>query len=119
MYLRTTITTDIITEAKRTFVNSFMTSTGIPFNSLGKNKTPRIKKGIKNSSLFSIILGKYKYILILLLYVVTEIDKRMMKMFQCEVCKMNYIGKTMAERCEDWCRKNSSCNSEITMHAIK
>ena len=119
MYLRTTITTDIITEANRTFESSLVISEGIPLNNFGKDNTPKIKKGIKNSSLLSIILGKYKYILILLLYVVTEIDKRMMKMFQCEVCKMNYIGKTMAERCEDWCRKNSSCNSEITMHAIK
>ena len=50
---------------------------------------------------------------------VEEIDKRRMKLFQCGVCKFNYLEKTTAEKCEDWCKKHSSCNLEITRHAIK
>jgi len=30
-----------------------------------------------------------------------EVDKRRMKLFQCEVCKFNYIEKTMAEKYEE------------------
>jgi len=48
-----------------------------------------------------------------------EVDKRRMKLFQCEVCKFNYIEKTMAEKCEDWCKRHNSCNLEITKNAIK
>mgnify|MGYP001610396498 CR=1 FL=1 len=50
---------------------------------------------------------------------VVEIDKRRMKLFQCETCKMNYMEKTMAEKCEAWCKEHNSCNLEITNHAIK
>ncbi len=50
---------------------------------------------------------------------VVEISKRRMKLFQCEICKFNYAEKTMAEKCEDWCRKHNSCNLEITKNAYK
>ncbi len=37
----------------------------------------------------------------------------------CEICKLKYRSRKWAEKCEEWCRKNKSCNLEITSHAIK
>lgn len=39
--------------------------------------------------------------------------------FYCEACKLVYVDKNWAEKCEEWCKKNSSCNLEITEHSIK
>lgn len=39
--------------------------------------------------------------------------------FQCEECKFIYKNKEMAEKCEKWCKEHSSCNIEITQHAVK
>lgn len=39
--------------------------------------------------------------------------------YQCEVCGFKYREKQWAEKCEVWCRKNNSCNLEITQHSIK
>lgn len=39
--------------------------------------------------------------------------------YKCKECKMIYQDKILAEKCETWCRKNHSCNLEITKHAIK
>ena len=41
------------------------------------------------------------------------------KCSQCEECKMIYKNKKWAEKCEAWCKKNHSCNLEITKYAIK
>jgi len=38
-------------------------------------------------------------------------------LYQCEECKLHYKEKEWAEKCEVWCRKNHSCNLEITQHS--
>lgn len=40
------------------------------------------------------------------------------KYFICEECKFAYKEKEWARKCEEWCKKNHSCNIEITKHAI-
>lgn len=37
--------------------------------------------------------------------------------YQCKECKLVYKDKNWAEKCEEWCKKNRSCNLEITKHA--
>ena len=39
--------------------------------------------------------------------------------YYCEDCKLVYESIDWAEKCEDWCRENNSCNVEITSHSIK
>lgn len=41
------------------------------------------------------------------------------KYYECEECKLVYEDRKWAEKCEKWCKKNKSCNIEITKHAIK
>ncbi len=41
------------------------------------------------------------------------------KLFVCEECELLYKDKHWAKKCENWCKKNKSCNLEITKHAIK
>jgi len=38
--------------------------------------------------------------------------------YQCKVCRMIYQNPKWAKKCESWCRKNKSCNLEITNYAI-
>lgn len=35
-------------------------------------------------------------------------------LYMCNECKLHYIEKESAERCEAWCRGHNSCNLEIT-----
>ncbi len=39
--------------------------------------------------------------------------------FACEACGFGYKEKQLAQKCEDFCKKNNSCSLEITKHAIK
>ena len=39
--------------------------------------------------------------------------------YQCNECKMKYRNKNLADKCEQWCKKHYSCNTEIIKHAIK
>ena len=39
--------------------------------------------------------------------------------YMCKECNMMYKEKELAKKCEDWCRKYKSCNTEIIKHAIK
>ncbi len=39
--------------------------------------------------------------------------------YQCKECLLWYADKSWAEKCEQWCKKNKSCNLEITKHAHK
>ncbi len=41
------------------------------------------------------------------------------RLYKCKVCKMIYKKENLAEKCEDWCRENNSCNLEIIKYAIK
>ena len=47
-----------------------------------------------------------------------EIIKNNKKYYICKECKLSYEEKKWAEKCEAWCKKNKSCNLEITKHAI-
>lgn len=38
--------------------------------------------------------------------------------YYCEICKLLYKHKDWAEKCENWCKENKSCNLDITKHAI-
>jgi len=44
------------------------------------------------------------------------VDK--IKTYQCEDCKLTYLNKKNAEKCEKWCRRYNACNLMITKHAI-
>lgn len=39
------------------------------------------------------------------------------RLYQCEDCKLSYLDKYYAKKCEEWCKKNKTCNIEITKHA--
>jgi hypothetical protein len=39
--------------------------------------------------------------------------------WMCEECKLKYEDKSLAERCEAWCKEHKSCNLEIMKHAVK
>jgi hypothetical protein len=39
--------------------------------------------------------------------------------FICEECGLIYSERGWAEKCQDWCAKNKTCNLEITKHAIR
>jgi len=49
---------------------------------------------------------------------VKEVIKDSKKYYICEECSLAYVEKEWAQKCEDWCAKNKSCNLEITHHAI-
>ena len=40
------------------------------------------------------------------------------EVYICEVCNFAYNNKKLAEKCQDWCSKNKSCNLEITKASI-
>lgn len=46
----------------------------------------------------------------------TEKDKR--TLYLCEECGFAYAEKEWADKCENWCKEYSSCNLEITKHAV-
>ena len=41
------------------------------------------------------------------------------KYFTCEECNFAYKDNKIAKKCEEWCRKYHSCNTEITKRAVK
>lgn len=50
---------------------------------------------------------------------VKEAVKNNKTYYQCEECSMFYSDKKIAKECEDWCKKNKSCNIQIIKHAVK
>ena len=40
------------------------------------------------------------------------------KGYICPECKLKYLNKEWADKCEAWCKKTNSCNLEITEHAL-
>ena len=50
---------------------------------------------------------------------VKQIIKNKKTLFMCEVCKLTYKNKQIAQKCQNWCTKNKSCNLEIIKYAIK
>jgi hypothetical protein len=45
--------------------------------------------------------------------------KRIGENFQCNECKLIYKEKSIAEKCEKFCKKFNACNLEIIKHAVK
>jgi len=41
----------------------------------------------------------------------------MTKKYKCKECGFYYKTKSLAEKCEEWCKKYKSCNLEITKHS--
>lgn len=41
------------------------------------------------------------------------------KLYYCEECRMKYRKYNIALKCEEWCRKNKSCNLDIIKYAVK
>lgn len=39
--------------------------------------------------------------------------------YKCEECGFYYKTKSLAKRCESFCKKHKSCNLNLTKHAIK
>ncbi len=50
--------------------------------------------------------------------IVAEISSGGKAYFKCVECGFTYDEQTVAQACEDWCRKNESCNLEITQKAV-
>ena len=50
---------------------------------------------------------------------VKEVKKSGKTYYQCEECGFYYKEKKLAQKCEDFCRKNKSCSLEITKNSIK
>ena len=50
---------------------------------------------------------------------VKKYNKNNKTYFICEECNMRYKTEELAQKCEDFCRKNKSCSIEIIKHAIK
>ena len=40
------------------------------------------------------------------------------KTFTCTVCAMEFYEKKWADKCQEWCETENTCNAEITKHAI-
>jgi len=38
---------------------------------------------------------------------------------QCEECEMYYPTKELAQKCEDFCKKHSACDTSIIKHAVE
>ncbi len=48
-----------------------------------------------------------------------EREKGKIVYFKCKECGLLYKEKIWAERCQQWCSENKSCNLEITKHSVK
>jgi hypothetical protein len=50
---------------------------------------------------------------------VKERVKNKTKYYICEECDMCYLDRKWAEKCQSWCKKHKSCNTQIIKHAIR
>ena len=50
---------------------------------------------------------------------VKETRKNNLDYFICEECNFAYKEKSLAMKCEEYCKKHHSCSLEITKHAVK
>jgi hypothetical protein len=39
-------------------------------------------------------------------------------LYQCPECGMKYKDKSIADRCEAWCKEHHSCNLDIIKYAV-
>ena len=40
-------------------------------------------------------------------------------LYECSICKLHFETKNLADRCEEWCKNNNSCNMEIAGQSIE
>ncbi len=45
--------------------------------------------------------------------------KAVEKYYECDFCRLKYKDKETARKCEEWCSKHRSCNTEIAKEAVK
>ena len=50
---------------------------------------------------------------------VKKIEYNKKTYYQCEACKMHYKDKEIAQKCENFCNKYKSCNTELIKHAVQ
>ena len=50
---------------------------------------------------------------------VRKINYEDKELYYCEECKLVYLDKNWAKKCEGWCKEDQSCNIVITKHSIK
>ena len=55
----------------------------------------------------------------MLLDIIKNMKEVNLNRYKCRECGLIYNIKDWAEKCENWCKENKSCNLEITKHAIK
>lgn len=41
------------------------------------------------------------------------------KLYRCQECGLEFKKKELAEKCQNWCKENKSCNLEITKYSIR
>ncbi len=46
-----------------------------------------------------------------------ELNEDNQILYQCEECSLKYEEKEWAEKCENWCKENNSCNLDIIQHS--
>ncbi|MDE1768368.1 MAG: hypothetical protein KGH64_03515 [Candidatus Micrarchaeota archaeon] len=39
--------------------------------------------------------------------------------YQCNVCKLHYKSKKLADECYDWCSKYNGCNLDVTRDSLE
>ncbi|MBI5224400.1 hypothetical protein HY989_00865 [Candidatus Micrarchaeota archaeon] len=44
--------------------------------------------------------------------------KKIGKNYECEDCKLLYVDKAWAQKCEEFCIRHKACNLAITKHSI-
>ena len=49
---------------------------------------------------------------------VKEIDYTGKIYFQCEACETSYLEREIAQRCENFCRENKACNTDLMRQGI-
>jgi len=53
------------------------------------------------------------------LIMVKQQEQDKTRIYICEACGFGYKEKKLAQKCEDFCKKNNSCSLEITKYAVK
>lgn len=39
--------------------------------------------------------------------------------FQCQICKLHYAEKALADKCYEWCSNHESCNLEVASRSVE
>ncbi|NHJ14933.1 MAG: hypothetical protein EAX95_14725 [Candidatus Thorarchaeota archaeon] len=50
---------------------------------------------------------------------IAAMTRRIGDLYQCEECELLFTEEGWAKKCEEWCKRNKSCNIEIISHSVK